>query len=258
MKRSILAMPLPIALFLLCVTVAGILVLFASWAERREEKRNLFDQLYRIEPESLLADIEQGKTNVFIPIEEDPPWPSPDQQIPVPWTQADYLHITNALFEYIWSDSLTGWQLNDMTFGSGCAKSDVGLQFGSFRFFKNQETDGNKSRIERIINIDSRDKTVYIAENKYDPRLVDWSSIALNENLLSAQEALHRTENVGGKEKRLSVTNACDISLSLNYYSGWWNKDWWWGVHYSGTDDKGRQVRLFSVDMNPYTGELRP
>jgi hypothetical protein len=162
------------------------------------------------------------------------------------------------LFEFIWSDTLSGWQLNLMLFGSGCTKSDVGLQYGIFAFFKNEETHVNKSRIERIVNIDSRNKTIYIAENKYDPNLVDWSAIDLNENLLSAEEALQISESVGGKEKRLSVTNACDISLSLNQDVGFWNNKWWWSAHYSGKDDEGYQTTLFSVDINPYTGKLYP
>ena len=236
----------------------GILVLIESVSDRREEKTNLFNQLYRIEPESLLAEIEHGNTVVFFPIDEDPPWPSPNQQIPVPWTQEDYLRITNALFEFIWSDTLTDWQINLMLFGSGCRKPDVGLQYGIFTFFKNKEIDGNKSRMERIVNIDARDRTVYIAENRYDPNLVDWSFIAIDENLLSAEEALQRTETLGGKEKRLSVMNACNISLSLNHDVGWWNDELWWSVHYSGKDDKDRPISIFTVDINPYTGEQRP
>jgi hypothetical protein len=44
--------------------------------------------------------------------------------------------------------------------------------------------------------------------------ILDWSSIVLNENWLSAEEGLQITEHVGGKEKRVSVTNAGDICLS--------------------------------------------
>jgi hypothetical protein len=258
MKNFILAISFPISLFLTCVACFGVLVLLESISDRREEKRNLFSQLYSIQPESLLDGLEQGRIGVFIPIDEEPPWPSPDQQITVPWTQEDYLRITNALFAFIWSDTLADWQLNDMSFGSDCEKYDIGLQYGSFTFFKNEEINGNKIRMERFVSIDSRDKTVYATENKYYPRLVDWPSIALIENLLSAEEALQRAENAGGKEKRLSVANACDISLLLNQDVGLWNKKWWWKAYYSQRDDKGLQTTRFSVDINPYTGELRP
>jgi hypothetical protein len=258
MKRFTLAIPLPISVCLMCIVCFGVLVLVESVSDKREEKTNLFNQLYSIEPESLLGDIEQGKADGFFPIDEEPPWPPPDQQIPVPWTQEDYLRIANALFELIWNDTLNGWELNHMYFNLGCTKYDIGFQSGIFTFFKNEEINGNKSRIERIVNIDPRDKTAYITENRYYPRLVDWSSVPSNENLLSAEEALQRADNVGGKEKRLSVQNACEISLSLNQDVGWWNKKWWWWAHYSGKDDEGRRTTLFSVDINPNTGERRP
>jgi hypothetical protein len=258
MRRFILALAFPISLCLICGVVFGVLVLLESVSDRREEKTNLFNQLYSIEPESLLGKIEQGKTDVFFPIDEEPPWPPPDQQVPVPWMQEDYLRIANALFELVWNDTLEGWQLNDMYFNLGCTEYDIGFQSGIFTFFKNEEINGNKSRVERIVKIDPRDKTVYVTENRYYPRLVDWSSIVLNENLLSAEEALQRAEKAGGKEKRLSVTNACYISLLLNQDVGFWNRDWWWRADYSRTDDEGRQITLFSVDINPYTGERRP
>lgn len=258
MKRFILAIPLPISLFLICVACFGILALLESVSDRREDKTNNFNQLYSIEPASLLDDIAQGKIDVFIPIDEEPPWPAPDQQIPVPWTQEDYLHIANALFEVIWNDTLDGWQLYAAFFNLDCTQHDIGFQSGIFIFFKNVEINGNKSRIERIVNIDPRDKTVDVAENRYFPRLADWTSMPLNENLLSAEEALQRAENAGGKEKRLSVMNACYISLTFHHDYGWWNRKLWWVVGYSQIGDNGHPTRLFTVDISPYTGELRP
>jgi hypothetical protein len=254
MKRFIL----PISLCLICAACFGVLVLLESASDRREEKTNIFNQLYSIEPKSLLGDIAQGKEDIFIPIEEEPPWPAPDQQIPVPWMQEDYLHISNALFEFVWNDSLDGWQLYVLFFNLDCTQHDFGFQSGIFYFFKDVEINGNESRIERLVNIDPRNKTVGVTENKYYPRLTDWTSIPLNESILSAEEALQRAENAGGKEKRLFVTNACEISLTFHHDHGWWNNKLWWDVGYSQLDDEGRSTTLFAVDIDPYTGELRP
>jgi hypothetical protein len=228
----------------------GILVLLASWADREEEKTNNFSQLYSIEPASLLEDLEQGKRNVFSPIAEEPLWPPPDQQIPVPWTQEDYLRIANAMFEFIWNDTLTGWQLNDMYFNLGCTKYDIGFQSGIFTFFKNKEVNGNKFRIERTVNIDPRDKTIYITENEYHPRLVEWSSIDLVRNKFSADEILQIADEAGGKTQRLSVENACEISLLLSpgsaRYKGWWIR------YFESKND----ATLFRADIDPSTGEV--
>jgi hypothetical protein len=245
MKRFSLA----ITLFLTCVIAFGILVFLLSWADRREEKTNLFNQLYRIESGSLLKNLEQGKTDVFFPIDEDPPWPRPDQQVPVPWTQEDYLRIASALFEFVWNDTLNGWQLNDMSFSLGCTKHNIGFQSGDLTFFKNEEINGNKTRMERFVKIDSRDKTVYVTEDQYNPRLVNWSSIDLINNKLSASEILQIAEDAGGRTKRLSVENDCDISLMLSpdsaRYKGWW-------IRYSGRND----ATLLRVDIDPSTGEV--
>jgi hypothetical protein len=108
------------------------------------------------------------------------------------------------------------------------------------------------------VNIDPRNKVILITENEYYPILTNWSGINLDESLLSVNEALQRAEGAGGKEKRLSVQNACYISLSLTQDVGLWNKNWWWWTRYSQTDNEGRLTTFFSVDINPYTGEVRP
>jgi hypothetical protein len=250
MKRFILLFCSPISLCLMCTVLFAVLVLLESASDRREEKTNLFNQLYRIEPKSLLDDLEQGKIDVFSPIDEEPPWPHPDQQIPVPWTQEDYLRITNTLFEFVWNDTLNGWQLNDMSFSLGCTKYNIGLQSGSFTFFKNEEINGNKTRVERRVNIDPRDKTIYVTEDKYYPRLVDWSSIDLTDNQLSANEILQIAEDAGGRTKRLSVENACHISILLSPDSAGF-KGWW--IRYS---QSGNDATLFLTGVDPSTGEV--
>jgi hypothetical protein len=255
MKRfilAILAISAQILIFLMCCGIPfGVLVFLESVSDRQEEKTNLFNQLYSIEPQSLLDDLEQGKSNVFSPIDERPPWPPLDQQIPVPWTQGDYLQITNSLFEFIWNDTLVGWQLTGMSFGLGCTDTGTGFQNGIFTFFKNEEeANGQKFRIERSINIDSRNKTVYIAEDRYVPRLVDWSSIELKHNPFTADDILQIAENAGGQAKRLSVENDCDIAIGLSpdsaRYNGWW-------VRYS---QRGDDATLFRADIDPVTGEV--
>jgi hypothetical protein len=253
MKRFSLA----ITIFLACVIAFGILVLLDSLFDTRETKTNLFFHYYSIEPESLLAELNTGKVDVFSPIAEEPPSVPPEKQLSVLWTQDDYFRVVNALFQFARDDTLhSGWQLEDMHFSSDC--EDNGFYNGNFHFFKVLKTDERESRIERIINIDPPNKVILITENEYYPILTNWSGITLDETLLSADEALPKAENAGGKEKRLSVQNACYISLLLNQDVGFWNNDWWWWAHYSRTDDEGRLTTLFSVDINPYTGEIRP
>lgn len=245
MKQAKPAIPIFLAIvFLFSATIA-------CNFDESEDETNLFYHYYSIQPESLLGELEAGNIDVFLPVTERPSPIPPDQQIPVPWTQVDYLGIANALYAFIWGDTLDGWQLNSMDFGLRCTEYEVGLQDGNFRFFKVVETGGRESRRELIINIYPRGKYVFITENEYYPKLVDWESIDLGQNQLSASDVLQIAENAGGEGKRLFVDNACDISiwLSPDYarYRGW-------VVHYyreSGT------TTLFQVSIDPVTGEIR-
>jgi hypothetical protein len=233
--------------------LCGALFIWADIDERRiEEKTNLFYHNYTIEPESLLGELEAENVNVFSAVDEAPPLIPPNQQIPVPWMQDDYLHIANALFQFVWGDADTvkGWQLNSMNFALGCEEVNIGFQDGNFRFFKIKKTNEGESRIERIVNIDPRSKVVAVTENKSYPVWADWSAIDLEQNLLSAEEILQIAENAGGLEKRLSVENACDISLLLSPDSASYNG---WTVSYSRRDDG---TTFFYVEVDPITGEI--
>ena len=257
MKRLILAIPLPISLCLMCAACFGVLVLLESVSDKRETKTNLFFHYYIIEPESMLEALNAGKVEMFSPVAEEPPSIPLQQQSPVLWTQGDYVRIVNALFQFARDDTLSnGWELENMDFSSDCESFDGGFYNGNFHFFKVVKTHERESRIERIVNIDTLNKVALITENEYYPILVDWSGINLDKNLLSASEALQIAENNGGEEERLSANNACYLDLIFTYGVGWWERDWWWKVWYRQSDKN--LTMLFSVDINPHTGEIRP
>jgi hypothetical protein len=257
MKHFFLAIPLPISFGLMCVACFGLLVLLDSVTDRREEQTNLFDQYYTIEPTSLMDSLKNGEM-AFTPVSQRPEFVPFDQSVTVDWDQVDYFYIANALYVGILGKTLQGWQLGSMGFALGCSQIQSGFQNGRFGFFSVVKDNNQESRLERDINIDPSDNFVNVSETKYSPKLVELSPIPLNENILSAEEALQRAENAGGKETRLSVTNDCTISLQLTQDFSLWNKKWWWWVNYSGRDDKGRPISIFTVELNPQTGELRP
>jgi hypothetical protein len=245
-------------LCLACVIAFGIWVLLVSLFEKREVKTNLFYQDYGIEPSSMLERVGSGNIEVFFPRGEDPTYFPPEQQMTINWAQDDYFRVADALFEFARGDTVDEWQLNLMSLSLDCPEIGLGFDHVDFHFFKNTQENGRETRIERIVNIDPQNKDVFITENEYYPKLFNWSSIDWRTNIISAEEALQKAESAGGKEKRLSVKNACYVWLSLKQGIGWWNKKWWWGVHYSRMDNEGRWVELFSIDINPYTGEARP
>lgn len=234
--------------------ILAILVLLSATLscnfEETEEKTNLFSHYYSIEPEVLLEELEEGQTNVFSPIADEPVDIPPDQRILVPWTQDDYLRIAKALYEFVRDETLDNWQLNSMNFALGCDEFDTGLQDGNFEFFKIVKDNERESRIVLIINIRPEGRHVFITENKFYPKLVDWSSIDSEQNRLSASQVLQIAENAGGQEKRLSVENACNISIWLSPDSARYEG---WVVHYYRRDDG---TALFQVNIDPVTGEI--
>jgi hypothetical protein len=237
----------PLAFVIMSLLVAMLACQFNL--DETEKQTTILEQYFLIDPPSLLGSIAQGNKNAFIPVNTEPEFPAPFQQIPVDWTQVDYLYIVQAVFEHVWGEPLNGWHLNNMGFSLSCTNIDIGFQNGDFRFFKNTNTRERESRIMRFINIDPRSKSIHIWESEYYPRLVDWSSIDLAQNRFSADDALNIADSNGGREKRLSVKNMCDISLSLSpdlpRYNGW-------EVFYATKED----AKFFRIQVDPITGKI--
>jgi hypothetical protein len=236
-------------LVLVIVSLLGmILACQFNWDET-EKQTTILEQYYLIDPQSLLYSLAQGNQNAFIPIDTEPEFPAPSQQIPVAWGQADYWYIVEAVFKSVWEEPLESWRLNNMGFGLGCEKVDDGLQYGDFRFFQDTKTNGRESRIMRYINIDPRSKSIHVWESEYHPRLVDWGSIELAQIRFSVDDALTIAESNGGMEKRLSVGNVCDVSLWLSpdspRYQGW-------EVRYTTKED----IKFFRIQVDPVTGKI--
>jgi hypothetical protein len=256
MKRFIPRIPLPISLVLICASCFGVLVLLESVTDRRGEQTNLFSQYYTIEPASLMDSLKQGKM-AFTPVSQRPELIPFNESVTVSWHQADYFYVANTLYEGVLGKSLQGWQLSSMSYSLACSQIQNGFQNGRFMFFNVVKENNQEASLTRFIDIDLRFNFAHVSEEQYSPK-VDWTPIPINENILSAEEALQRAEDAGGEETRSSVSNNCSISLQLTHDFSLWNKKWWWWVNYSGRDDKGRPISIFTVELNPYTGELRP
>lgn len=218
--------------------------------DEKELQTTTLEQYYLFDPVSVINGFDHEDQIEFILVDAEPEFPPPSQQISVTWNQVDYLNIVEAVFLHVWKEPLEGWQLKTMDFGLSCAKSNIGLQYGSFIYFKNTITLEGESRTVRYIDIDPRSKSLHIRESEFYPRLVDWGSIGLKEVQFSADQALTLAENNGGREKRFLVDNRCDILLLLSpdlpRYKGW-------EVRYAIQGD----TRFFYVQVDSQTGEIR-
>jgi hypothetical protein len=236
----------------LFVVLAGIVLLSAVLAcngDKTESITTTFEQYYSIDPQLLLDSITQDSKDLFTPIETQPDLPPLDQQVPVNWSQADYLRIVDAIYRNVWSETLNDWSLKSMSFALGCTRIDHTFQNAHFRYFKNIKIQERDVRIERSIQIDPRSKSIYILEFEYYPRLTDWGSIDMAQVRYSADDALMIAEKNGGQAKRLAVENVCDITLLLSPDSASYRG---WDIRYSNRNDS----RILRIQIDPDTGEI--
>ncbi len=235
--------------FVILAVIVLLLAMLSCSVGETEQQTNLLDQYYTIEPTSLLDSLKHGEM-AFTPVSQKPKLIPFDQKVTVNWSQADYFDIANAVYEGVLEKTLLGWQLGSMDFALGCSKVQNGFQNGRFSFFSVVEDNNQESRLESSIDIDPSNNFVNVYETKYSPNLVDLKSIDMAQLKVSADRALQIAESKGGEEKRVSVKNACSISLALTRDR---KNKWYWDVFYTRHDDR---TVFFDILIDPYTGEI--
>lgn len=226
---------------------------FACKLFQKESQKTTRQGFYTIQPEMILDALARGEDNVFLPVTEQ----DVDRSVPPPtdffvnWTQADYFYIVDAFYRLILHDTLGDWQVNAIDFSLRCIDVGVGLQDGRFSFFKiAKNKDNQEVLISRFIEIDSRHKLVLLWEREFYPYVIPRSTIDLTSIKFDSEQVLQIAEDNGGREKRLSLQNACSISVSLSPdsagYRGWY-------VIY--TSDS--RTSAFQINVDPSTGDIR-
>lgn len=218
-----------------------------------QEKVEYFPTRYFLfEPETILESITQNDANLFTPVDIMPP--DNTQPITVNWKQSDYIKILATLFTSVLRDNINDWQLYSISFSQRCIQYDQGFQGGNFTFFKNAKESKYEVRIVRTINITAWNKTISISNKEYRPKLVNWSSLDLATNKITADDALKIANQAGGMDARLAVENNCNtiasfISDSLRFDG--------WVVRYEqySIDNKLTGKSLLEVEIDPFTGK---
>lgn len=93
---------------------------------------------YKINPETILASIENGDANIFTPLLEDPQDITEDAtDMDIRWSQADFLKIASALGRWVWNDPMDfkDWSVYYVSFGSSC-NDPVGSFASKITYFK--------------------------------------------------------------------------------------------------------------------------
>ena len=198
---------------------------------------------YKINPETILASLNRGESNIFAP--EIATLSAPMRNITFSWYQLDYLLITNALFQSVWKESFNSWSLLSMVFETTCQDNPDGFESGDIHFFKES---GEKNYTTREIIITPQYENVSWGGEREFPRPNSaWKSIDLGQLKISAEDALRIAEDNGGRSFRLDAKNKCNIGMILNMdaYDGW-------KVDYQGYDG----LSNFVIQIDPYTGKV--
>lgn len=206
---------------------------------------------YRINPETILEALDQGKTNIFTPIlTASEAENTPNSVGLYPWKQSDYLKVASALRQFIWKDNLENWRLYSMYFYRGCQDNPIGFDSGEMTYFKARH--GLFSYTTRVIDIYPSGGEVSWGGGANFPRsLSGWTSLNLESLTVTADNALQIAEENGGKEFRLKVENACTIDVFINPNPDSSN-DEDWIVYYNNMG-----YSVFEMHINPYTSEIK-
>lgn len=145
---------------------------------------------YAIDPETILTSLENGETNVFLPLLKDPQDITEDvTDITISWTQADFLKIASALSRFVWNDPIDSkeWNIYLISFGGSCS-DPVGFFSATITYFKT----GRTSYTTRLIEINPYLGLVRWGNGATYPKpiLQKWNSVDLFGEKITADNAL--------------------------------------------------------------------
>lgn len=229
----------------------------------------LYDRVtYTIDPQTVLASIDQGNTDVFLPAPPDPggPWPTLWPPGSFTWNQKDYFKTTDALHQFVWKESLKDWNLIRASFDiDQCKDVFSGIDNADFSFYQRRTglNDVHGFWIRPLYG-------VVHAGNEYSHDsgwTAKWKSIDLNKTKINSVDvALQVAEENGGKEARSVAKNECHISLLLApdrfeydiLSHPFTHYGWGWSVIYWPNESNADPI--FEITIDPYTGkyEIRP
>lgn len=163
------------------------------------------------------------------------------------WTQADYMKIVRALFEFVWKETLnSNWSMHKMSFQTRCKDNLDGFESGTFVFyqliFQNEELSYNA----RAITISpSYEQVIWGGDSTFYRPIFGATMVDTDKLGITADEVLDISEDNGGRATRESVQNNCEINLFFNGN---------WDVYYFGPDN----LPILHIEgIDPYTGIIK-
>jgi len=201
---------------------------------------------YAIDPETILASIDEGNRDVFAPVIATPGTNVHQTLGSSPWRQSDYLKIADVLFEFVWKETPDTWSFYGMQFLRACQGSYPGFDRGFIIYFKTINNNGKEEYTAREIDIFPTLSSVsWGGGGAYPiPILFGWQGVDPKKLAVTADDVLKLAEENGGSESRLKVNNACETDTTLGADG--------WTIYY----ENGAST-IFSMDVDQYTGKYK-
>jgi len=198
---------------------------------------------YRFEPETILSNVKQDKVDIFTPI--DKALAAPKYQPQFPWQHSDYLIVADALHQFIWKESLDGWDLHDMSLYGECEPQPIHFSIFHVSYYRPTGLQEYSAHMIGIYPLAGEGE--WGGSDKF-PRSIFKKWEYINQSrLIKVEDALRIAENSGGELARSSVRNRCRISMGLGPYP-----HPAWNVSYTVS---GSVKRVFEIEIDAYTGE---
>ncbi len=200
---------------------------------------------YEIAPATILEDLNLGKTSVFQPTDQSSTVTvTPNYFDSFPWSQSDYLLVSDALNK-LKSKESSDWKVYGMIFNQSCQNELAGFDSAEityFEYYKQQES----YRVHQIDIYPSSGTVSFMEKEPFERPLFGLKNINLNLLFVSADAAVQKAEEKGGKEFRLQLNNACKIIVVSKPSTGGNN----WVVSYLAN----HSIDAFEIHINLYTG----
>lgn len=204
---------------------------------------------YAIDPNTILAALNHGETNVFLPLQGDPFTTEELANVNISWTQADYIQIANALSQLVWGEPLDfkRWKVSSLDFRIGC--QSAGFDYGEITYFRPYEVIWYTTR---HIEIDPYSGIVRWGDRETYPQPIlfnKWNDFDLPTSSITADDALRIANENGGADARLKEGNKCHY-INISIPNSDKNNVDKWDIYYISN-------RLFfEIYIDPYTGEF--
>lgn len=199
---------------------------------------------YKIDPETILVALDSGRTDVFTPLLENPDEIEGAADMPIRWTQADFLKIAGALGKFAWDDpmDLKDWHVSFVLFRGSC-DDPMGFSFATITYFKKRTTWYET----RLIEIDPKSGWVQWGDGETYPKPImhSWKSVDLLGAKITVDDALRIASE--DAKKRFQFKDYCDVFMGTPQYNDSQN----WYLDFMGTP--GAITYIVNLDTGNFT-----